>query len=284
MFDVTDKVLKKYNQSIRFNNTYDRLKMLALDIFEWEGLPDTLPSRVLENMLFENGEVFFFEHTIYGLICLRSHPYEFNIFHEPTSIHVNGFNFSEHKKISDGVRMLNNPLGAPMNSYILDFTKRLTEIENAIEQNIYQQKFPYIVDCDKTKELTLKNLFKQIEAGEPIIYANKKITGDQLQIYELHVPYVADKLEESRKSLESQILTFLGMDNVKDKKERLVVDEANANNEFINRNVSLMLVERQRAVDQINSRYGLNISVRLKNQNIIKTEGSLMFNGGEMNE
>ena len=50
-----------------------------------------------------------------------------------------------------------------------------------------------------------------------------------------------------------------------DKKERLIVDEANANNDYINRNVDLLYKNRKIACDKINEKFNLNITVKRVN-------------------
>lgn len=66
-----------------------------------------------------------------------------------------------------------------------------------------------------------------------------------------------------------------------EKKERLVSDEANSNNELINLNLQSYLIPRQEACRQFNKLYGLEgsdkeISVRVRSDlhNVIKTEMS----------
>ena len=66
------------------------------------------------------------------------------------------------------------------------------------------------------------------------------------------------------------------------KKERLITDEANSNNELINMNLQSFLVPRQEACKQFNKKYGFEgtnkeISVRVRSDllNIIKHELSI---------
>ena len=65
-----------------------------------------------------------------------------------------------------------------------------------------------------------------------------------------------------KRSIESDVLTFLGQNNTPvDKKERLITDEAEANNQLIDSFTDLQLQARQKACDEINAMFGLNISV-----------------------
>ena len=60
----------------------------------------------------------------------------------------------------------------------------------------------------------------------------------------------------------NELLTFLGINNSNtDKKERLLVDEVNSNNDFILVNIDHMYDERKRAVEEINKKFNLNITV-----------------------
>jgi len=69
-----------------------------------------------------------------------------------------------------------------------------------------------------------------------------------------------------------EALTFLGIDNFNiDKKERVIVDEANANNDLINQNAEIMLNARKKAVDEINKKFNLNITVKLRNDKVVST-------------
>ena len=85
---------------------------------------------------------------------------------------------------------------------------------------------------------------------------------------------------EDRKKIENELLTLFGLNNVIDKKERLIVDEANANNDYINRNVDLLYKNRKQACDEINKKFGVNINVKRVNN----IEEKIYNEGGEINE
>ena len=102
--------------------------------------------------------------------------------------------------------------------------------------------------------------------------------------YKKVAPYVADKLIAYKKEIWNEFLTFLGINNVLvDKKERLVTDEANANNEVVNLNLQSFLIPRQEACKQFNKLFGLEgtdkeVSVKVRSDlyNVIKQEESII--------
>ena len=109
---------------------------------------------------------------------------------------------------------------------------------------------------------------------------NIKLDNDKLRAINTGAPYIADKVMDYKKEIWNEALTYLGINNIMvDKKERLVSDEANSNNELINLNLQSFLAPRKLACKQFNEKFGLTgsdkeISVRVRSDlhNIIKNE------------
>lgn len=265
---------------------YNRYKLLALNIFQWENLPKNIESRHIENALYSYGQCVFFDDNDNGLMCLPcSNGGDVNFYNESKTVVTNAVNFSkkinlinseESFKLIDeelikGIRLINNDLMLPSDMYVRDYSNKMYNVENAININIEQQKFPYFIRTNKNTELTLKRMFNEVKEGKYAIFGNNNISLDDLQVLNLSTPYVADKLNEYRYELEREILTFFGLNNSYEKKERMLVDEVNSNNEYINRNVDLMLKCRLEFCELVNKIYGLNITVK-KIGNFDKTE------------
>ena len=88
-------------------------------------------------------------------------------------------------------------------------------------------------------------------------YWNKIFLADELE------QRILDKLQQQKTDLKNELLTYLGINNNNNvKKERMVVDEVNANNEYTSINLDLMFDLRKRACKEINEKFGLNISVK----------------------
>lgn len=250
-----------------YNLHFARFKCLALDVFEWENLPPLMESRYIEQALFNNGQVVFLQDNELGFLALDGSPINrLNVYGEPTVWNVHGIAFNKIvTDKEDAVVIKNNLVRMPTRMYIENYSRRISEVERTIETNIHNQKFPYIVRVDQKNLLTMKNIYSQAEENEPIIYADKSLDVDSFGVFPTLAPFVADKLTDQKNSLMNEVLTFLGINNANvDKKERLIVDETNANNEFIRKNVEHMLKCRQEACEKINQIFGLNISVKVK--------------------
>ena len=264
-----------------FLRLYTHYKMLALNMFTWENLPYPLESRHIEKYLYEYGQAIFYDNETFGKICLPCVPTgSLNQFGEPLSVTVDSHLIHDTVMLKDGIRILNNDLIIPTDFYVRQYAEKMTEVEMSIDMNVKQQKFPFFVETDKKNEFTMKQIFKQKEDGTPYIYANKNLGIGQTTVHTLDVPYVVDKLSEYKYELEREILTFLGLNNTVEKEERLLVDEINSNNDFIERNVDIMFKNREFACKRINELFGTNIRV-IKNSDINSTSLDLSKKEGD---
>ena len=153
-------------------------------------------------------------------------------------------------------------------------TRAYQEIYLSKAQAVLGDAFDYAINSCKLdgdafiKMFIASSVSKKIENGEPIIYGTKDIDTDTIKASSTNTPYVVDKLNEYRYELEREILTFFGLNNNFEKKERLLVDEVNSNNEFITSNVDIMLKCREDFCKEVNKMFDLNISVKKKYGNI----------------
>ena len=165
------------------------------------------------------------------------------------------------------------------------FALRLYEAERTADVNIKAQKTPILLLIDDKQRLTIENLYSQYDGNRPFIFGDKNnLSENQLKAIKTDAPFIADKIIDYKKEIWNEALTFLGINNIMiDKKERLITDEANSNNELINLNLQSYLVPRQEACRQFNEKFGLTgtdkeISVRVRSDlhNIIKNAQSIV--------
>ena len=272
--DIYNDLLKEEKRLLLIH--MEHYRNIALNLYEWENLPDGMEGRHIETALLQNGQAFFYEHDHLGYICLPcSNSGQMNIYGEPTSVVITGHGFAENKHITDGVRILNNPRVIPTDITLNYYCKKLAQIDSTINTNLIQQKVPFIFATTKENEFTIKNLYAKMYSGEPAIFVDQSLlTNGELNIQSIscEAPYIIDKLQQHRFEIEKELLTFLGINTTIEKKERLLQDETNANNEQITLNVEIGLRERERACEEINERFGLDIQVYAKD---IEVKGGL---------
>ena len=165
------------------------------------------------------------------------------------------------------------------------FALRLYEAERTADVNIKAQKTPVLLLMDEKQRLTMENIYSQYEGNKPVIFGDKNYLGENvIKAINTQAPFIADKIIDYKKEIWNEALTFLGINNIMvDKKERLITDEANSNNELINLNLQSYLAPRQEACRQFNEKFGFTgtdkeISVRVRSDlhNIIKNAQSIV--------
>ena len=256
-----------------YKRLYDYYKMLALNMFTWENLPQTMNSRYIENALFEHGLCVVNNDKDMGLISVGcSYGADMNINEESTEIITCGYNYIKTIKYinnDDCTLIRNNDLAKPTKDYIANYAERMLEVEMCIRANINQQKFPWFINATEKTKKSLEVMFDKVENFDPFIFANREIMGENpIEVLTMSTPYVADKLNAYKYELEREILTFLSLNNHFEKKERLLTDEINSNNDFISTNAMLMYKNRLQACEEINKKFGLNVKV-LPNKEMI---------------
>ena len=278
------------DNNFRLGLIYNKYKMLSLNMFRWEGLPQTIESRHIENSLFNYGLCLIVNDDDLGFISVPcNYGAYMNVNNVPTEVITCGFNYI---KTFDYIRkdknkcqlILNNDLAIGNEPYIYDYALRMFEVENCIRVNINQQKFPWFVNTTPNNKKTMETMFEKVMNGEPYILGSKDQIGS-VEVLTLNTPYIADKLNEYKYELEREVLSFHGLNNNFEKKERLLVDEVNSNNDFIDRNVELMYRQRQLACESLNKKFGWNVRViNLNEETKTNKKLELIKEEGENNE
>lgn len=256
----------KYN-NYSFMQYYDRLTELSVSMFQWENLPDSIDERFLELVLFSDGMSVFFYDEVLGYLAMRTMiGGRLNIYQIPTqrtAYASNGYNANLDE--TNSVIIFNNLLHTNSLLDVEQFSKRLYNLDRAIDVNANAQKTPILISCDETQRLTLKNLYMQYDGNMPVIFGDKQLKPDSLKVISTGAPYVADKLYELKTQIWNEALTYLGIPNISyQKKERMITDEVMRNQGGTIASRYSRLKARQQACEQINKMFGLNISCKYR--------------------
>lgn len=139
----------------------------------------------------------------------------------------------------------------------------LAEIKASIIANIRQQKTPF-VGFTKDGNLTSKIVWKELQSGKPFIQVDSSQFDDDIRkvitTMPVQTPNLAPTLQDSWNSAMSEFLTLVGINNSNiDKKERLVVSEAAANDQQISYSMRVYLNARNQQLDLLNQVLGTHI-------------------------
>lgn len=306
------KVRNALEDAILVNNaTYfdylERFKKIALSLFEWSNLPDSMDARFLERCLYYTGQAAMLYLEPYGYINTKSATAgNLNLYGLPTQIRCYSYGqINENRNVFYGhttgtetpdvedratevsedknkgaILVLNNWEGIATANTIELFAFRMYNVERAIDVNIKAQKTPYVVLTSEDERLSMVNAMNQIDKNAMMIVGEKNtFDPNAIRTLQTEAPYIADKLTDYKHSIWNEFLTFMGVDNISEKRERMISAETMSNNECVNLNLQSYLKPRQTAAKQFNEKYGLNIEVKLRSDiyNIIKSSESVVM-------
>ncbi len=293
MFDEKSYQLLSYKSvsqmanNLTFSYYYYKLMLIARALFKWENLPNDMDERWIEKYLFSSGKCIFYKDPKLGfMVAGYGQEGGVNCYGDPTSVYPVAENYKyEGEKLINGVNayvIRNNDLMLPIFPIVRQYAFKLTNIDRAIDVNIEAQKTPIVVKCSDKQKLSLKNAINQRRDNEPVIWtADNSNIGDMIDILNLNPPMVFKDLQTQKHMILNEVFTDLGINNANmDKRERMVANEVEANNEQVKASEDVMLKVREEACKQINRIFGTNISVKRRDfdeipeyKDIIEKEG-----------
>ena len=286
----------QFKDAILINNeTYfdylERFKKIATSLFEWKGLPDSMDARYLELTLYFMGKASILYDKNFGLINTKcADGGKLNIYGIPTNLNCWSYSYNtmrntyqgyvgitdEEKELTrdnSAVLVMNNNNMIPTAPTLELFAYRLAEAQRTADINIKQQKRPRLIMTDKKQELSMRNVINQVDDNELNIFVDKNSgTPDALKSIDNQAPFIADKIMDYKREIWNEFLTFLGISNLDEKRERMILAESDSKNELINLNLQSYLITRKKACEECNKLFGTNINVVVRSDlhNIVK--------------
>ena len=257
---------------LTFMDFYTRLMLLAQTVFQWEGLPNGIDEKHIERYLYNEGRCMFFRDFEKGwMIAKCTDSGLLNYYDEPTYLRPVATQYypedlAAYRNGEECTLIYNNAYAIPTHRTILMYAMRLTEMQRTIDINIHAQKTPVLIKTTERQRETVRAAYRQWSGNEPVIYGDKNLdTLDDMKTLNTAAPVVFDKLTIEKNKLWNECMTFLGVNNANmDKRERLVDDEVQANNQQIMLSAQIMLKSRQAAAEHMSKLSGCNITVKLR--------------------
>ena len=261
----------------------ERLTELAISMFEWKNLPETIDERFLELILFTDGQAVFFKDEDLGdylalqvLINGKMNVYRIPI--KRRAFAIDGYNYN--LDINNSVIIYNNFLRTNSYRLCVMFAKKLYNLDRIIDVNANAQKTPVLLKTSEEQRLSLLNAYKEWDGNQPVIYGDKGLDINAFTVLKTDAPYMGDKLYQLKTQYWNEALTYLGISNLNvQKKERLVTDEVTRSQGGVIASRYSRLEARRQAADKINKMFGLNIEVDYR-EDFREIDKNFMFEDG----
>lgn len=274
--------------NMTFSYYYYKLMLVARSLFEWSGLPNNMDERWIEKYLFTSGKCIFYKDPVMGyMVAGLAQQGGVNCYGDPTSVYPVAENYVYNgDKLVNGENcyvIRNNDLMLPNFPIIRHYAYKLCNIDRAIDTNVEAVKTPIIVRCSEKQKLSLKNAINQRKDNEPVIWSSDlSDINEMVDTLTTNAPIVFPQLQTQKHMILNEVFTDLGINNANmDKRERMVANEVEANNEQVKACEDVMLKARQQACKEINRIFGTNISVKRRKLEEIPEYEFINKNEGE---
>ena len=258
MYDYKNKVA-----NVEQSNAYMLAKTLSM--FEWEGLPETIPYEELEKLLQVNGYAFITEvgGELYafagGMGGLQ------DVYGNPTEITINNVALKFNKTLNletDGVLVRSDDLKLGLRPILNKY--HMIMCENDINMMIhgYNGRLSTLISAsdDKTKTSAETMLEKVIDGELAIIGESAMFDG--VKSHQAGRSHPVTSLIEFQQYMKASMYNEIGLNaNFNMKRERLNSAEVLQNEDTIYPFVDNMMKCRLVAVEKINEMYGTEIDV-----------------------
>ena len=253
----------------------EELTKLVKGLFEIK-CPDNWDIDYILNTLINMGYIIVTD-TDFGVLPLRGSLTGYNYFNNPTGALITVPLIPQlHRTIGEDCEILYLERTVLRTYYtfykkISIYAEKLASADAAIDVNLMNSKLAYIAEAEtKAQAESIKAMYDEISDGNPLVVYRKEATLSQtgLQVFFGNVKqnFVADIVQDSKRTIVNEFLTSIGINNSNtDKRERLITDEVNANNEELEANTTIWKQNLESCTKKINAMFPeINFSIKLK--------------------
>lgn len=270
-FGKEDSMLLKDKEALIFFH-YNMALTKTLKMFEYDGLPETIPYRELEKILQLNSFAYWLKkndkiYVFWG--GLGGKPDEY---YRPTNFIVANPYLEFYKTVKvneEGVLMWNDYAHMGLSLMIRRYAELMAECDITLRFGLINSRLVAILSAmDDTAKASAEGLLEDVEEGRKlgVILGDSWIDENgNVKVYDYRKAQTNDikDVMELQQYLKASFWNDIGIQaNYNMKREAINGNEAGMNEESLKPFVDDMLECRKEAIEKINKQFGLNITVR----------------------
>lgn len=251
-----------------------KLLNFCMTIFEYKGLPETLPAREIESNLLLTGHDVVFEAGG-DLITANTNIYGFDVYYNPTdaifanpSLRTKKLSIGQNCEIIYNSSLKDNVLYIKSDSSMLTFIQRyarmLSDIESTIDIYMINSRLTsYPVASNDTVAKSIKLFFKKLKAGRTAVISDDAIIQEFRNV-DVNRSSIKDGINDlliARDKILEMFFRDIGVKMYNPKKAQVSEDELQINNQLLVISLDDMLKERKEGLERVNKLFGINASV-----------------------
>lgn len=243
----------------------------AISVFKWN-LPETWNRDYFLYVLYSWGYIGVVETDKFGVICQAGVPYGYDIYYQPTNLIITNplLKGSLQPRIGRECTVFKlQPDWGGINDLVNYYADMMALCAETAGVNLLNSHLSFVFPAkDKQTAESYKKLFDRVSGGEPCVVIDKTLYKEDgtpaWEVFQQNIKqnYIVSDLIADMRKIEFQFDTDIGIPNANvDKRERLLVDEINANNIETTSKCELWLEQLQKCAEDTNKMFGINVSV-----------------------
>lgn len=230
-------------------------------------------------LLFNNHLCFYYLNGIDSLVlCKYVDKSTFDYYYKPTKVDlysISGYLIAQDIPYSDIVLIKDNTLDITPFIYLDEYVEILQNIENTLNVNLTWLKFPMIFESDKKTSVAIKNLFKDIKYNfTPYVITNYGAL-DGIKSTQVNLSVKPNELYQLYEAYYNKCLNSLGISSSISKRERLITDEMQAQNDMVNARYFERKNNLLKAIELIKEKWNINLTLEESYIESIKVDNDL---------
>lgn len=287
------KRFAQYENERQWIDVFNRLVSLVLNQFEWKNLPQSCDQYFLEMTLLFRAEACIIEDAperylslpcvpMSGQSIYYTHPKQRAIslhYNEPF-LALDEHNNEMYKWFSTlanadgavtkkGVVCKDNMMGYSLIKTIEIYTDKLVDAMRTIDTTAKLLKIPSLIETSPETKIAIQTAIQDINQNTIAVYAGKDIVQKLRETKQIPIgvnPSMLTAAWDHYNNTLSAFYTAVGINNLNtaDKKERLLTDEVNSNNDAIQQNIGYRLEMRKQFCRDLKAVFGLNVDCAIR--------------------
>ena len=261
------------NRLVSMQNQIDYLHVKVLEIFHYTGLDLTLPKRILESRVTQDGFTIVYEHEG-NLYCTTTEPSgKEDVYGEYHEVHFTHTNVGESINMSrtigvDAVMVRNDSARVGLENLLTEFALMIAQAKITALDNFMTLRTNRIIQAkDEASYVSALEYEQQIRDGAPaVIMAEEFDAMEGINVHSTPIPAnAASQTIELFQFISSLYYSELGI-TLNNNMKSQYVNETELGKSTGMPMIYNMLACRQEAVDEINALFGRNIKVALSEE------------------
>ena len=220
----------------------------------------------------------------FGIIFQHGTPSGYNVYYRPTRVMVANpaLQKSYNLQIGEDCEVIKlTPDWRGCMDIITLYADMMAVTMESFGVNVINSKLSYVFAAEsKTMAESMKKMFDQVASGQPAVFTDKALfteNGDPRWMdfqQDLKKNFIGLDLLEALTTIENKFNTTVGINNANlQKRERLITDEVNANNEDIRSLCSVWKESISDSMEKVNDMFGLSLYVKFREEERMESDG-----------